>query len=255
MSPLIADLLRSRNRRAGSDPLLTYYDLGSGERTELSGVTFANWVDKTSHLLVDECLVEAGDVVGLPLASTHPGHWVTLVWELACWQVGVEVVVPDGTAGSVTGPDVALVVTGPDWRGATRAGVDLVACSLHPLGLGLPEAPSAGVLDYGLEVRGQPDAYAAVPQSGLAAAWSGDGVRLTQAGLLADPQVTGPGPDARRLLVRPTSPWATVARALVQPLWSGGSAVVVTGSAGPGQLERIAEQERASTSPGSDTAV
>ncbi|MCW2811303.1 MAG: hypothetical protein JWP61_1761 [Friedmanniella sp.] len=243
MSPLTADLLRTRARTAGSDPLLTYYDLAAGERTELSGVTFANWVDKTSNLLVEECLLDAGAVVELPLAVSHPGHWVTLVWELACWQVGAVVTVP---APGATAADAALVVAGPDWPTAVRPGVEVVACSLHPLGLGLPAAPPTGVIDFGLEVRSQPDAYAAVPQSGLAPAWRSDGDQLTQADLLSRALAeAGTDREPRRTLLRPRTPWATVSLALLRPLLLGGSSVVVTGPATPGQLDRIAAQERA----------
>jgi len=55
---LISNLLAQRVRRNGAEPLITYYDLDSGERTELSAVSFANWVNKTSNLLVDEFLIE-----------------------------------------------------------------------------------------------------------------------------------------------------------------------------------------------------
>ena len=57
MSELITGRLRRWIRDRGSEPLITYYDLVSGERTELSGVSFANWVDKTSNLLVDELML------------------------------------------------------------------------------------------------------------------------------------------------------------------------------------------------------
>ena len=40
--PTLAELLARRVRTDGSAPLITYYDLGSGERTELSAITFAN---------------------------------------------------------------------------------------------------------------------------------------------------------------------------------------------------------------------
>ena len=71
--------------------MITYYDLGSGERTELSGVSFANWVDKTSNLLVDELMIDPADHGRAGPGRDHPGHWVTLVWQLACWQVGAVV--------------------------------------------------------------------------------------------------------------------------------------------------------------------
>ena len=54
MSELISGRLRRWVRDHGASPLVTYYDPGRAERVELSGVSFANWVDKTSNLLVDE---------------------------------------------------------------------------------------------------------------------------------------------------------------------------------------------------------
>ncbi len=234
MAELINDRLRRRLRDHGSAPLLTYYNLGTGERTELSGVTFANWADKTANLLVDELMIDRGDQVELAVAVSHPGHWVGLAWALACWQVGAVVSVGQSTSARA-------VVCGPDW--SPYDGVpELVACSLHPLGLGFTAPLPAGVLDYALEVRGQPDVYAAVPQSGLAPAWRDDQRQLTQTDLTATP-ATGP----RRRLVRPGAPWATMSAALVEPLLSGGSAVIVAGDADPDQLARIAGDERVTT--------
>ena len=186
------------------DPLITYYDLDSGERTELSAVTFGNWVDKTSNLLVDELLLEPGDQVELALAATHPGHWVTLIWELACWQVGAVVTLEHG-------PSAAVLVAGPD-RADWAAGpaTQVLLCSLHPLGLGLPTPPDPPALDYAVEVRGQPDQHAAVPQSGLALAWLALGVRRTQAELV-DPAYA----SAARRLIRPSDPWTTTRDALL----------------------------------------
>ena len=54
---LLAELLRTDPGR----PLVTFYDDRSGERTELSVTTFANWVAKTSSLLVEEFDLERGD--------------------------------------------------------------------------------------------------------------------------------------------------------------------------------------------------
>ena len=53
--------------------MITYYDLASGERTELSGVSFANWVDKTSNLLVDELMIDPADQVELAWPQPIPG--------------------------------------------------------------------------------------------------------------------------------------------------------------------------------------
>ena len=91
MTTLLAERLRQRVRIDGSAPLLTYYDVSSGERVELSAISFGNWVDKTSNLLVDELAVTEGEAISMPLAHEAPGHWLTAVWQLACWQVGLTV--------------------------------------------------------------------------------------------------------------------------------------------------------------------
>lgn len=230
MSELISGRLRRWVRDRGASPLLTYYDLGAGERTELSGVSLANWVDKTSNLLVDELDVGTGDTVDLALAEAHPGHWVTLVWVLAAWQVGAVV-----TRGQ---PSATVAVLGPDQPVDDRRAGTVCVCSLHPLGLPLPSPPPAGALDYALEVRSQPDQHAPVPQSGLAPAWWDAERRLSQADL-----VDRAGTGIRRL-VQPAEPWSTVATALLDPLLGGGSTVIVAGAADPDRLAGIAAQER-----------
>ena len=53
-------------------PLVTFYDHASGERTELSVATYANWVAKTASLLVDELDLERGQVLRVDL----PTHWL-----------------------------------------------------------------------------------------------------------------------------------------------------------------------------------
>ena len=231
MSELITARLRRRARTAGADPLLTWYAPATGARTELSAVTLLNWVDKTSHLL-DELDVGASSTVRLALAEEAPGHWVTAVWELACWQVGATVAL-----GPAAGAD--LVVTGPDLASAAGAAGDVVACSLHPLGLPFGGLLPAGVLDYAHEVRGQADVYAPAPQSGLTPAWAETGRRLSQADLLA----VEVGAAGRRL-VRPSTPWDTAVGVVLRPLLTGGSAVVVDGPVGAEALERITRDER-----------
>jgi uncharacterized protein (TIGR03089 family) len=230
VTALIADRLRTRARKAGAEPLITYYELDSGVRTELSAVTFLNWVDKTSNLVTDEQLLEPGEVVELALAETHPGHWVTAVWELACWQLGLVVSVGSGLPAS-------LVVLGPGQADASPGGGEAMACSLHPLGLGFGFALPSGVTDYAADVRGQPDQFAPAPQSGLALAWADAERKLTQADLILD------GLAARRRLSRPTDPWATCRDGVLTALVSGGSVVIVVGDDSDG-LERIVADER-----------
>lgn len=234
MTRLIAEQLRRRARSHGPDPLVTYYDLGSGARTELSGVSFLNWVDKTSNLLVDELLLDPGAVVDLTLARSAPGHWVTLVLELAAWQVGATVRV-----SASPGP-ADLLVLGPDWADHDRSRAEAVlACSLHPLGLGFPTALPSEVADFSLEVRGQSDHHSASPRLGSETAWVDDDRQLTQADLVA----VAHEPQPSRRLVRVTDPWSSVRDGLLVPLLTDGSAVLVTGD-DPAQLARIVATER-----------
>ena len=224
----ISERLRRRTSSAGGDPLITYYDLGSGERTELSAVTVSNWVDKTCNLLTDEYGLDLGDIVLFEVARTHPGHWVTACLELACWRLGVTVaLVPGQRHHGDDGAGARLVVSGPGYATAiaraTDLGADLLACSLHPLGLPFAESLPPGVADYSLEVRVQPDQYAAMPASSDELAWRSAEETLSQAEIAA---VEG---SSRRRLLRPSTPWGTARDGILAALVGGGSVVVVVG--------------------------
>lgn len=240
MTAVISDRLMPRVARDGAAPFLTYYDLHSGERTELSAITFANWVAKTANLM-DELGVAEGDAVRLDLAENHPGHWVTYAWAVACWQVGAAVVAPP-FAGRAD-----LVVVGPDWGGyETSIASDIVACALRPLGQPFSEPLPTGVLDYAVEVRRQADRHAGVRASASAVAWIDDDRKLTASELA---EVGAADPPMRRL-VRPGLAWPTIADGLLAPLNSGGSTVVVVGD-DEDQITRIAASERVdATDPG-----
>ena len=71
-----------------SQPLVTYYDMATGERVELSTTTTANWVAKTSNFLVDDLDAAPGTRIRIGL----PSHWLTTVWILSAWNVGAAVV-------------------------------------------------------------------------------------------------------------------------------------------------------------------
>jgi uncharacterized protein (TIGR03089 family) len=231
MVALIAERLRQRVRSSGSTPLLTYYDLDSGERTELSATSFSNWVDKTSNLLIDEVAVDPGNAISMALAVEAPGHWLTAVWELACWQIGAVV--------DITNPaHPAAVVAGRRWQG--YAAQEVYACALHPLGFGFGEPLPDGVRDYAIEVRNQPDRFSGPSADPAATAWVDPDQTFSQADLIKIH-----GPPARRL-VRVSAPWATCRDGVVTALVTGGSAVVATrGDAD--QLTRIAKSERIAT--------
>lgn len=136
-------------RRLAHDPgrpLLTYYDDRTGERTELSATTFANWVAKTANLLVDELLLDPGAVVDLRL----PTHWLGPVFLGATWSAGL---VPAGA-----GDAAELVVTGPSYDAADTDGL-VLACSLTAFATRFAEPLPEGVEDYGVLWPGQGDVF------------------------------------------------------------------------------------------------
>jgi uncharacterized protein (TIGR03089 family) len=226
----IVRALTERARRGGSEPLLTWYRPETGGRTELSVRTFANWVDKTANLL-DSLGIE-GRVAG-PVSLAYPGHWMSMVWPLATWQHGGGYLAGDPDA------ETELVVVGPA-DPLPHPGVITIACSLHPLGLGLRGLPD-GVLDYSGEALAEPDAHGAVPVDGAAPAWLETGTEVTHT-------ATGDvEPRGRRVLVRPAGAWETLVAAVLAPVLGGGSAVVVEGPVEADALARIAAAERAGT--------
>jgi len=228
--PLAA--LEDRVDTAGSKPLITWYDLDQGIRTELSGRTFANWVDKSANLLVS-IDVEDCPRVANTLLVTDPGHWVGLVWTMAIWQLGGQVVaVPREELAATNLLDAAIV--GPRDRHPVP-GVETIACSLHPLGAGFRDRPN-GVTDYA-EVLSQPDVHWRVqPENPIC--FHGNNV-------LRWDELTKVTPSSERVLFCPDpDPWTTIRTALVAPILGGGSAVIAVGGTNE-QLASLAEQERA----------
>ena len=150
-----ASLLAAALRRDPAGPLLTYYDDETGERTELSATTAANWVAKTANLLADELGVEPGEPVCLLL----PAHWQTAVMLLAVWSLG---------ALPVTGAEGTAVIVADEARlpTAVNAGArEVVGLSLRPLNAPLSSPPPA-VTDYAGAVLAAPDAFQPVEPSG-----------------------------------------------------------------------------------------
>lgn len=202
-------------------PFLTYYDDGTGERVELSGVTTANWVAKTSNFLVDDLEAEPGTRVRLGL----PSHWLRFVWMLSCWSVGAAVVEADADVG-LSGP--ALDADEP-----VR-----VAASLRPLG-GRFADPPAGFLDIGAEVPAHGDVFDPIDPPGPdTLAIDLEGRLATQAELISASEPS----DERRLVV--PGPLGRDAELLVAAGLGGGSLVVVA-NASEETIRRLAEQERA----------
>ena len=211
-------------------PLVTYYDDATGERTELSVATWANWVAKVSSLLVDELEVEHGSRLVVDL----PTHWLGTVVLGAAWSCGLEVAW-DG--------DADAVVTGPDGLGRwapSAPRVPVVASALQPLAGRFPDGVPTGVHDLGVEVWGQPDAF--VPFPGPTA----DDLAVTgttQAELWRTAAAGVHLADGGRLLSEsnPASPSGLVS--LTEPLTRNGSLVLLA-HVSEERREQIAADER-----------
>jgi len=216
-------------------PLVTFYDHASGERTELSVATYANWVAKTASLLADEHDLERGQLLRLDL----PVHWLGPVFLGAAWTVGLEVSLEgDPRAdGWVTGPG------GLDRWAARADGAMVLATALHPLGLRFDQPLPADVHDYGVEVWSQPDAFVALDPPGAddpavtgrtqAEVWEA----ATAGSLLS---------DGGRLVseANPASPSGLAS--FTEPLVRGGSVVLVA-HADPERIEATYAAERATS--------
>jgi uncharacterized protein (TIGR03089 family) len=215
---------------------VTFYDDETGERVELSVLTYANWVAKTAGLLQDELGLERGDSLLLDL----PTHWLGPVWLGAAWSLGIAV-----TPDPLPVGEVDLVVCGPD--GLSRyAGADLpastptppvVALSLLPLGARFSTPLPPGVVDYGAVVWGQPDVVVAYEEPEPEdPGWRSGEVVVTQAELLAS-AASGAfgGPGARPMTdANPASPDGL--GCFLGPLLGGGGTVWVA-SPSPGRWD------------------
>jgi uncharacterized protein (TIGR03089 family) len=211
-------------------PLLTWYS--PAERTELSGATLANWVNKTANLLVDELGLGAGSSAVVDL----PPHWQTSSIMLACWTAGLAIS-HRGSAGA-SGGDVSFGLPG--------TGCDYVV-GLHPLALPVTEL-SGQERDWVLSARAHGDRYGGPPADPGAAALTGLPHPVSHADLAsrglerAAELAIGKGD---RVLIdvgahpRPLD-W------LAAPIAAGASLVLCQGVE---DLEKIAATERAITIP------
>ncbi|MEU7608738.1 TIGR03089 family protein [Micromonospora sp. NPDC049204] len=136
-------------------PLLTWYDDASGDRTELSGATLANWVAKTANLLVDE----VGLAPGTPGGVLLPPHWQTAAVLLGCWSAKLSVV---DTPGDV---DVLFAAADRLDEAQSWSADERYALGLAPLAAPLRQVPP-GFADYVVEVRRHGDHFRPQPGPG-----------------------------------------------------------------------------------------
>jgi uncharacterized protein (TIGR03089 family) len=220
----LAAALDTRIAASPASPLVTGYDDASGDRTELSGTTFANWVAKTANLLRDGLGVQPGDVVAVDL----PLHWLLPVWLGACAAVGA-VVAPGGDPA-----EAALAVCGPDGIEAALAAPEVMACSLRPLAMPFSEPLPAGAEDYCLEVRSYGDRFTPVSRpSPRDVAWRLADGDLAGADVLAQAvrlaEQVGLAPGGRLPTTRAPLDLDGLLAVLAVPIAVGGSVVLVSG--------------------------
>ncbi len=234
-------LLAAALLRDPAGPLLTYYDDATGERTELSATSLANWVAKTANLLRDDVGSAPGDRVAVLL----PAHWQTAAILLGAWTAAAVVcTAPDGAAAAFATADRV-----PE---AAVAG-EVFALSLAPLGRGFATGPPAGARDYSVDVLAMGDRWSGRPvPDAVPALTTGDSMvtagdlveialrRAAELGLLAGDRVLS------------TEPWTSPTSwldGLLVPLAAAASLVLV---ANPDESRLIAkvEAERATATLG-----
>lgn len=161
-APDVVTLLAALQASDPGRPRVTWYG-PDGERVELSARVLGTWVAKTANLIVEELDADAASTVVLDL----PAHWRTLVWALAAWSTGAEVVWSQpavarrqrGLAADLAA-DV-VVTTDPRLAPPTTAGGHVVAVALPALARSFDGALD-DALDYAAVVAGYGDVFVPV---------------------------------------------------------------------------------------------
>lgn len=220
-----ADLLANEPSR----PFVTYYDEATGERSELSVKSLANWVVKTHHLLATELGLGVGDTA---LVSV-PAHWISVPVLLGCLTAGLEL--------SADGPtDVAFVA--PTTLVAADA-AEIYAIAPESAALGFADDVPGGALDYVGSVRPQADKW---PTVQLTAGPDDPCLPgLTRAQAVERALAVGLAPRERLLTTREWSGPDDWIETVLAPLAVGGSLVIVTNAPDDEVVQRRATQERA----------
>ena len=159
----VRDLVHAIATTAPPRPRLTWYG-PDAERVELSGRVLLNTVVKATNLLVDVADLGPRSTILLDL----PLHWRTIVWALAGWTAGAEVVVPRGSSAgrsdARTGADV--VVSDRPARADTNAVTGpavVIGVALPALAMRFPGALPPGAIDGAADLMTYPDALGWVP--------------------------------------------------------------------------------------------
>ena len=199
-------LLERRLRADPGQPFVTYYDDRTGERTELSVKTWANWVSQTANLFADELRLDPGDDLRIDL----PAHWLGTVFLGGLWSCGLGL---DDTA--------PVAIVGPEGLQDSLAATTM-ACSLRPFATRFAEPLPPGVLDHGVLWAGQSDVFSPVEP--------------TELGEIE--------PDDRRVLTD-LNPLSTPGQQLLLGLLAGSGSLVLVGQAEDSTWPARSQSERA----------
>jgi len=236
-------LLAQRLQHDPGQPFLTSYDEATGERTELSVTTYANWVSKTANLFTDELGLDLGDTVLIDL----PPHWLVPVFLGAAWSAGLSVTDDRGAAHDVA-------VCGPDSIGEHGDAEHVLACSLLPFAVRFADPVPGQVLDFGLLWPGQSDVFiGAIQPSPDTVAWVSADRPRTQSELLETAAFTHLDAGVRLLTdVHPAT--GAGVPVFLSPIVQGGSVVLLrhpTNATWPARREeeRATEELRAPDQP------
>ena len=211
-----------------SHPFVTYYDEASGERSELSAKSLANWVAKTHHLLVDELGLGVGDTALVAL----PAHWISVPVLLGCLTAGLSLT----TSGDA---DVAFVV--PSTLSTAGSIPDVYSIAPDSAAVGFGASPPPNTADYVTAVRPQADAWA-----GVALTATTDDPAL--GGLTRGEVVAQAGGLERGARLLSTSDWTSAQdwiTTVLAPIAARGSVVFVHNGTDEAVIERRMTQERA----------
>ncbi|MCW2784881.1 MAG: hypothetical protein JWP74_1398 [Marmoricola sp.] len=202
------DLLARRLASDPGQPFVTFYDDASGERTELSVKTWANWVSKTANLYADELMLDPGDDLRIDL----PPHWLGTVFLGGLWMSGLTL---DRTAPvAILGPDALA-------NGSTGDATLRMACALRPFAVPFADPLPDGVLDHGKLWAGQSDVFSPL-----------------------EPAVLDEAPDDRRVITD-LDPLSAQGSSLVAGLLTGSGSLVVVAHADESRWPAHSQNERA----------
>ncbi|MCU1678149.1 MAG: acyl-CoA synthetase [Frankiales bacterium] len=188
----VLDVFRSEFTRDGARPFLTWYG-DDGARVELSVATIERWIAKTANFLQDGLAAQPGDVAVVAL----PDHWLTPAIWWACWHNGIVVVPLDPAEDLPVDADI-LFVTADRAGEAAALARDVIAVSTAPMGGRIRGELAGGVADFGADVPGYDDRFAAyAPADGDAGALRFGGRTLSLREIVAG--ATAFAPSARVL--------------------------------------------------------